>query len=294
MLILIVRAFFLILSTASVFLLIVSFFKGKPYQNLIENLDNYDYFMKGWYTIGFFLNSIKLFRLRGKIEASLKTNAKLVFGNVYFEYYANLAWAQFLTFGIIILSVGLTICSFINDISALVFVFIILCLVIAATWNICVSKMKDTVSKRREECEEEFPNMVSKLCLLINSGMIMHEAWNVVAYGKDGTLYDFMRLACEEMSNGVSDRGAIYKFGVMTDSPDIKKFTGNVIQGIDKGPKELADMLIAQTGELWAHKRQASLQKGEVAAGKLIIPLGITFAGIIMIIIAAAMQSMAF
>lgn len=42
--------------------------------------------------------------------------------------------------------------------------------------------------------------------------MTMHEAWNVVAYGKKGTLYDFMRLACEEMKNGVSDRGAIYKF----------------------------------------------------------------------------------
>lgn len=80
----------------------------------------------------------------------------------------------------------------------------------------------------------------------------------------------------------------------MTDSADIKKFTGNVIQGIDKGSKELSDMLLAQTEELLNHKRQSALQKGEVAAGKLIIPLGITFAGIIMIIVSAAMQTMTF
>ncbi len=294
MLIIILRALFLILATSAVILMTTALIKGKSYAYMVENLDSLDYFMKDWYTVGFFLNSMKLFHLRGKLEASLKTNAKLVYGNVYFEYYANLAWAQFLTFAIVIFATGLTICSFIQDTSALLFIFMIVILFVATTWNICVSKMKDTVKKRREECEYEFPNMVSKLCLLINSGMILHEAWNVVAYGKDGTLYDFMRLACEEMNNGVSDRGAIYKFGVMTDSPDIKKFTGNVIQGIDKGPKELADMLLAQTGELWAHKRQSALQKGEVAAGKLVVPLGITFAGIIMIIVSAAMQTMAF
>ena len=282
------------LATFFVILTIVALIKGKSYVYMVESLDSYDYFMKDWYGMGFFLNSTKLFRLRGKLESNLKTNAKLVFGNVYFEYYATLAWAQFLTFAVLILSAGLTICSFIQDTEALFFVFMIIVLFVMAIWNICVSKMKDAVKKRREECEDEFPNMVSKLCLLINSGMIMREAWDVVAYGKEGTLYEIMRYACEEMNNGVSSRGAIYKFGVMTDSADIKKFTGNIIQGIEKGAKELSDMLMAQTEELWEHKRQSALQKGEVAAGKLIIPLGITFAGIIMIIVAAAMQTMAF
>lgn len=147
MLILILRALFLVLATIMIFLMIASIVKGKSYTYMIENLDGYDYFMKDWYTMGFFLNSIKLFRLRGKLEASLKTNAKLVFGNIYFEYYANLAWAQFLTFTVLILAIGLTICSFMQNTSALFFIFMIQCLVIASTWNICVSKMKDTIKK---------------------------------------------------------------------------------------------------------------------------------------------------
>lgn len=289
----IVRLILLILATISIILLIIAIVKSKPYQPMVENLDSDDYFMKDWYTIGFSLNSMKLFHLRGKLEADLKTQAKLVFGNVYFEYYANLAWAQFLTFVILILSIGLTFCSF-GDVSSVVFFLIIILLAIAAAWNICVSKMKETVAKRREECEDELPNMVAKLCLLLNAGMTLHDTWKTIAYGKEGTLYEMMRWACQQMDNGDSDRSAIYKFGVLTDSSEIKKFTGNVIAGIEKGPKELSNILLAQSSELWAHKRQTALQKGEIAAGKLIVPLGITFAGIIMIVAVGAIQSMSF
>lgn len=73
-----------------------------------------------------------------------------------------------------------------------------------------------------------------------------------------------------------------------------EKFTSAMVQGIEKGNSELADFLVSQASELWAHKRQLALQKGEIAAGKLIIPLGLMFGGIIMIIVAAAMQSMSF
>lgn len=289
----IIRLIFLILATVCILLLILALGKGKAYQPMVENLDSDQYFMKDWYTIGFYLNTLGPFRLRGKLEGDLKTSARLVFGNVYFEYYASLAWAQFLTFALLVLAIGFTFCSFLGTTGALFFL-VIICLFVAALWNLCVSKMKETVTARREDCEDEFPNMVSKLCLLINSGMTLHEAWYVVAEGKNGILYELMRTACQDMDNGDSDRAAIYKFGVLTDSADIKKFTGNVISGIEKGPKELADMLLSQTSDLWAHKRQVALQKGEIAAGKLIIPLGITFAGIIMIIVSGAMQSMSF
>ncbi len=290
---LVLKLLFLILATICLFLLILSLAKGKAFVAMVENLDSEMYFMKDWYTIGFYLNSTKLFRLRGKLESDMKTQAKLVFGNVYYEYYATLAWAQFLTFALVICSVGLTAAS-LAGLEGGVFFLVVTGFAVAIAWYMCVAKMKETVTTRREACEEEFPNMVSKLCLLINSGMTLHEAWVYVSYSKEGMLYDMMRSSCQDMNNGDSDRDAIYKFGILTDSSDIKKFTGNIISSIEKGPKELSNMLMAQTTELWAHKRQVSLQKGEIAAGKLIVPLGITFAGIILIVVSGAMQSMQF
>ena len=283
----------LLLASITTVLFLVNLARGKQYGYMVESLDGGEYFLKELYVVGFSLNDGKIFKLRGKMERNLKKQAKLLWGNRYYEYYANLAWAQFLSLTLLVVSVGFSLSGFLKT-EQLPILLILVLLFVAAFWNLSLSRMKEKVQQRREACEAEFPNMVSKLALLINSGMVLREAWRVTAYGKEGTLYTLMKQACEDMENGESDIGAIYKFGVTSDSASIKKFTSAMIQGMQKGNSELADFMVSQTSELWAHKRQMALQQGEVAAGKLIIPLGITFAGIIMIIVSAAMQSMSF
>ena len=283
----------LLLASITTVLFLVNLARGKQYGYMVESLDGGEYFLKELYVVGFSLNDGKIFKLRGKMERNLKKQAKLLWGDRYYEYYANLAWAQFLSLTLLVVSVGFSLSGFLKT-EQLPILLILVLLFVAAFWNLSLSRMKEKVQPRREVCEAEFPNMVSKLALLINSGMVLREAWRVTAYGKEGTLYTLMKQACEDMENGESDIGAIYKFGVTSDSASIKKFTSAMIQGMQKGNSELADFMVSQTSELWAHKRQMALQQGEVAAGKLIIPLGITFAGIIMIIVSAAMQSMSF
>ena len=283
----------LLLASITTVLFLVNLARGKQYGYMVESLDGGEYFLKELYVVGFSLNDGKIFKLRGKMERNPKKQAKLLWGDRYYEYYANLAWAQFLSLTLLVVSVGFSLSGFLKT-EQLPILLILVLLFVAAFWNLSLSRMKEKVQQRREACEAEFPNMVSKLALLINSGMVLREAWRVTAYGKEGTLYTLMKQACEDMENGESDIGAIYKFGVTSDSASIKKFTSAMIQGMQKGNSELADFMVSQTSELWAHKRQMALQQGEVAAGKLIIPLGITFAGIIMIIVSAAMQSMSF
>ena len=283
----------LLLASITTVLFLVNLARGKQYGYMVESLDGGEYFLKELYVVGFSLNDGRIFKLRGKMERNLKKQAKLLWGDRYYEYYANLAWAQFLSLTLLVVSVGFSLSGFLKT-EQLPILLILVLLFVAAFWNLSLSRMKEKVQQRREACEAEFPNMVSKLALLINSGMVLREAWRVTAYGKEGTLYTLMKQACEDMENGESDIGAIYKFGVTSDSASIKKFTSAMIQGMQKGNSELADFMVSQTSELWAHKRQMALQQGEVAAGKLIIPLGITFAGIIMIIVSAAMQSMSF
>lgn len=289
----ILKIVLLVTASASTILFLINLVKGKQYGALVENLDSSEYFLKDIYIIGFALNNTKFFRLRGKLEKNLKKNSKLIWDNIYYEYYANLAWAQFLSLALLSLSIGLIFSSLFEGEAALL-ILAIAVLFIMAFWNLAISKMKEAVVKRRDECVAEFPNMVSKLSLLINSGMVLREAWNLIANGKEGALYELMKKACECMENGDSDAVAIHKFGVLSDSIEIKKFTSAMVQGVEKGNSELADFLVSQASELWAHKRQLALQKGEIAAGKLVVPLGLMFGGIIMIIIAAAMQSMSF
>lgn len=287
------KLFLLSIATISTILFMVGLIKGKKYASYVESLDSFDYFLKNLYVVGLGLNDTKMFKLRGNVGRNLKKNAKLYYDNVYYEYYATVSWAQFLTFALMILSIGTSLCSFFSG-DGMILMFGIVIIAILAVWNMSMSKVKEEIDKRRSECVQEFPNMVSKLSLLINSGMVLREAWKVVARGKEGTLYDLMKKSCEYMENGESDMDAIHKFGILSDAGEIKKFTGAMIQGIEKGNSELAEFMVTQSAELWAHKRQLALQQGEIAAGKLIIPLGMTFIGIIMIVVVASLQSMSF
>ena len=47
-----------------------------------------------------------------------------------------------------------------------------------------------------------------------------------------------------------------------------------------------------QSQELWAHKRQLMLQKGDAAAAKLLLPTMLVLIGIIAIIIVAAVSGL--
>ncbi|MCQ2414646.1 MAG: type II secretion system F family protein [Lachnospiraceae bacterium] len=283
----------LIIGTICVVLVIIGSANGNRYSEYIRPLPEKDFPYKEFYSIGWFLSEIPIFRLRGKVAENLKKSAKLVWANDYSDFYAATAWAQFLTAATVTVCFGCVLTAlFPAGMEIIPVGFIVLA--IAAEWNLIISKMKEQVEKRTVSSEIEFPNMVFKLSLLINSGMILRDAWFQVANGKEGALYDLMRIGCEDMTNGYSDAEAIEKFGVLSDSNEIKKFASSLIQGMEKGNSDLGSFLLSQTSELLAHKRQVALQAGEKAAGKLIIPVGITFAGILLIIMAATMQGMTF
>lgn len=289
----ILKAIYASIATIITLFYLISYKKGKQYEYLVESLDAKEHPLKDLYIAGFAMCDTNLLALRGNVQKQLLKSARLMKDEQYKDYYAMLTWAQFLTIAGLILGFVFSLAGFIGGTASLM-VLAIGVLFVMATWNLVISKMKEDAELRRDNCDIEFPNMVSTLALLLSSGMTLREAWETVAYQKEGDLYTLMRQSCDDMKNGSSDSEALYKFGILTDSNEIKKFSSNVIQGLEKGNAEIGYMLLSQVDELWKHKRQISLQKGEVAAGKLIIPLGITFAGIIMIIIVAALSSLSF
>lgn len=283
------RLFFLIFSSILSVLLVLLLLIGRKYTFLVQNLRGFEYPLKDFYIVGYVLSNV--IKLEGDFKDQFVKTLSMLEDNAYADYYAHLRWSQFLSFSYLLLVVGTIACSFISGVGAIFFFFIVI-IFIAAVYYWFVAKYDELVANRKKLAESEFPNMVAKLALLINSGMVLRDAWKLIAANGEGDLYRLMRASCEEMDNGASDKEAIYNFGFKSDSQEIKKFTSSMLQAIEKGNSEIAEFFLQQNNELWEHKRQLSLQEGELAAGKLIIPLGITFAGIILIIIVAVFQSL--
>jgi len=275
------------LGTVLTVVFIALLFAGRKYSGMVESLPDEDFPLKSLYVAGIVL--LKRFTIRGKIAGKVKEFNTIYYGVKFGEYYAFMVWAQSITLGLLILTVCLLLCGVMKDMAVL----FLLIGVGGSVYTVLyfIGHTKQLVDRRREECEFEFPNAISKMALLVNSGVILHDAWNLVAFGKEGVFYRMMREACERMDNGVSDSVAIHDFGVQSNSGDVKKFATALIQNAERGGGELSIFLANQSSELWNHRRQIALQRGEKAASALLAPIALMLVGVMLIIIAAAMQS---
>lgn len=279
------RFVYLLLGSVMAILFIIKILRGEKYFYLVENLEGGEYPVKSLYCVGFSWSESKLLALKGKIREKLIGQAKLLYDAKFAEYYASLVWAQAITFIHLCLTIGLLLAGAFN--SALM---LIIGLAMAGVFGFYfINRMNDLLKTRETECTAELPEIVSTMALLINAGMMLRNAWHTIAESKEGTVYELMRQSCVDMDNGMSEVDAIHKFGRLSNSAEIRKFTSALAQSIERGGSELADFLGRQSIEMWTLKKQLMLQKGEAAASKLLAPTVMLFIGIIVAVITGAL-----
>lgn len=284
---------FLSIGTVLSILFIAMLFKGGKYEYMLESLDGDAFPLKSIYVVGLAWQDFKLLKLGGKVGEQLRSDAALLYTKQYSEFYARVIWAQIISFAHFVLAVCFVVAGMGSGDMSLFFAGVGVAVCVLAIYYF-YTYTSGKVKTRQNDCDEEFPNAISKLALIVNSGVILHEAWRMVADGKEGVFYDMMRVSCGEIDNGKSEIDAICDFGARTNSDEIKKFTSALSQSIERGGGDLPQFLANQSSELWAYKRQYMLQKGEKAAGALLMPIAMMFLGVMIIVIAAAMQSFSF
>lgn len=277
---------FMTTGTVLAVLFIIHLTKGAKYESMVEQLDGNQFPLNELYTAGLSWSSTRVFALKGKLASALKADAALLYEPQYAEYYAAIVWAQTITLVHLFLTVTFLTAGFMGESALLILGTGIFLSVAVGTY--CLENMKNTISKRTEECEYQLPEVVSTMAILVNSGMVLREAWDTVAESREGQFYGLMKKASENMKNGYSDADAIFMFGKTSNSVEIKKFTSALLQSMEKGGGELPVFLAQQSSELWSTKRQRMLQEGERAATKLLLPIVLIFVGIIIIVMTAA------
>ena len=141
------------------------------------------------------------------------------------------------------------------------------------------------IEERSEEMLRDFSEVVSKLALLTGAGMTLRDAWKEVAFTGESVLYVEMQMAVEEMNNGMAEIDAFNSFGARCMIPEVKKFTSTIVQGLIKGNSELTEMIREQSSQVWSLKKQNVRRAGEKASSKLMIPMFMIFAGILIMVV---------
>lgn len=145
--------------------------------------------------------------------------------------------------------------------------------------------LNDLLDSRREELTLDLPDMLSKMALLINSGMVLREAWVKVAHSGERVLYQEMQITENDMRNGKSDLEAFRSFADRCSVNSIRKIANMLIQNMQKGNKELAFYLNDLSREMWEQKKAVVRQKGETASTKLLLPMGLIFIGVMALVV---------
>ena len=154
--------------------------------------------------------------------------------------------------------------------------------------------LNDKINSRRDELLRDYPGMLSKLTLLVNAGVPIREAWTKVASTNDGILYQEMKNTAIELSNGIQEIEAYKAFGERCSIKSLRKFSTMMIQNLQKGSSEVVVFLRDMSNEAWEEKKHEVKRKGEKASSKLIMPIGLIFLGVLILIIVPMFSSLKF
>jgi len=221
----------------------------------------------------------KCFELYGKKHAANKAKqflAKML-------SYPMIGVACSLTFGVMLLgtenyTVGMGIIG-IGTILVLVMVYAI------------YDELSDLVKKRRSAISRQFPNVVSKLALLVTSGMIMDRAWKETANSQQTELYQEMQKTSQELDNLVSPEAAYSGFIKRCNTKESAKLASAIMQNLSKGNAEIGKLLKDMAREAWQERRHTAKRDAEKANSKLMIPTMLLFLAIlVMLMVPVAMN----
>ena len=152
-------------------------------------------------------------------------------------------------------------------------------------------ELSDRVKKRRIAIGKQFPTVVSKLALLVTSGMIMDRAWKETAYSQESELYLEMRKTAEELDNLISPDAAYSNFINRCNTKETSKLASAILQNLSKGNAEIGILLKNMAREAWQERRRTAKRDAEKANSKLMIPTMLLFIAIlIMLMVPVAMN----
>ena len=212
---------------------------------------------------------------KGGIHKAIVTKCHELYGKKHASQIAQHTLAKLLSYPIIGVAMSFAVGAFLISLEHAAAGFAILgvgTVLILVLVYAMYDELNDRVKKRRAAISRQFPNIVSKLALLVTSGMIMDRAWKETAYSNESELYQEMRKTSEELDNLVSPEAAYGSFITRCSTKETAKLASSILQNISKGNAEIGRLLKDMAREAWLERRHIAKRDAEKANSKLMIP----------------------
>lgn len=156
-----------------------------------------------------------------------------------------------------------------------------------------VSEDKRLRAEREDQMLRDYPELVSKITLLMQAGLTLRSAWDRITddYLSSGQgngpryVYEEMRNARNKLNAGVPEETAYEEFGRNCGNIRYLRLSSVLVQNLKKGTGGLIPLLRKEAAEAFADRKERVKQRGEEAGTRLLLPM----AGILVLILAIIM-----
>lgn len=153
--------------------------------------------------------------------------------------------------------------------------------------------------QRKQQMLLDYPEIVNKMTLFIGAGMTVKRAWYKIVedYERQKELlgeryaYEEMKKTFHEMGSGVAESESYEKFGKRCDIQVYIRFGALLSQNLRKGTKGLTQMLKQESLQAFEERKARARRFGEEAGTKLLLPMFLMLAIVLVIVIVPAFLS---
>ncbi len=157
------------------------------------------------------------------------------------------------------------------------------------------------MEERQKRLHREYSEIVHKLVLYVGAGMTIRGTFQKLAGdyeakcregGKSSPAYEEILYTCRELHSGVSEGLAYEHFGRRTGLQEYIRLSTLLAQNLKRGNSTLLDRLREEAEKSAEERLQQSKKLGEEAGTKLLVPMVLMLAVVMVVIMIPAMSSM--
>lgn len=143
--------------------------------------------------------------------------------------------------------------------------------------------LHDELEKQKRSLKLQYPDVLHKLVLYLGAGMSIRGC-----FGKLSEDYDMILYACRELQTGMSEATVYERFGKRTGLQEYVRLSTLLSQNLKKGSSTLLVRLNEEAYKASGERVQTARKMGEEAGTKLIVPMVMFLAAVMLMIMIPA------
>ena len=163
-------------------------------------------------------------------------------------------------------------------------------------------EQQDAKKRWEEELVKDYPEMVSRLGLLLEAGMSLRQAWKKLTDTYESKRkkqrlpkragYEEMLLTRRELEDGMGESLAYERFGERCGLASYRRFASILTQNLKKGTVGIGRILAKESEDAFSQRKPMAQRLGEEAGTKLLFPMLMMMVVIMVILVVPACMTM--